>query len=63
MPDTGHTFAHGQTRFYRAPAATDIELERLIETLIQSGTVVVGIVSSTSRPAWYPKAGADRLRQ
>jgi len=25
MPDTGYTLAHGQTRFYRTPAATDIE--------------------------------------
>ena len=34
VPDGAYTFVNGRARFHRASAATNIELERLIETLI-----------------------------
>ncbi len=34
VPDGAYTFVHGQTRFHRAPAPSQFELERLLDILI-----------------------------
>ncbi|MCP5083373.1 MAG: transposase [Alphaproteobacteria bacterium] len=55
VPDGAYTFAHGQARFHRAPAPTEAELERLLQTLIGRITralVLAGVLVEDPEHPW-----------
>jgi len=67
VPDGTYTFAHNRARFHRAPAPapSEAELERLIETLIGriTGTLVrAGVLVEDPQQPWldiHPDDGGD----
>ena len=65
VPDGAYTFAHNCARFHRAPAPSEAELERLLETLVGRITrtlVRAGVLVEDSQQPWldiHPDGGGD----
>ncbi len=65
VPDGAYTFANGQARFHRAPAPSDLDLERLLDTLIRRITrtlVRTGVLVEDPEYPWldiHPDNGGD----